>query len=68
MYDHTNVALDVLRMTRDHFGDLVFETIIPKNIKLEEAHSRAESVFTYAPYSKGAVAYSLLVEEVLQRG
>jgi len=68
MYDHTNVALDVLKMTSDHFGDLVFETIIPKNIKLEEAHSRAESVFTYAPHSKGAGAYSQLVEEVLQRG
>ena len=68
MYDHTNVAIDVHKLIRHHFGELTFKTVIPKNVKLEEAHSRAESVFGYAPHSKGAEAYARLVQEVLDRG
>lgn len=67
MYDNTNVARDVLAETQAHFQDLVFKTVIPKNIKLEEAHSRVESIFTYAPDSKGAEAYKDLVKEVISR-
>lgn len=67
MFDNTNVAKDVVAETRKHFGDLVFQTVIPKNIKLEEAHSRIESIFTYASESKGAEAYRNLVQEVINR-
>jgi len=67
MYDHTNVARDVLATIRGRFGSMVFESIIPKNIKIEEAHSRAESVYTYAPGSRGSDAYSAFVREVLDR-
>lgn len=67
LFDHTNVAKDVVAAVRERFGEIAFETIIPKNIKLEEAHSRAESIYTYAPKSKGALAYSQFVEEVVSR-
>jgi chromosome partitioning protein len=67
LFDNTNVARDVLAETRGYFGDAVFSTVIPKNVKLEEAHSRVESIFTYAGESKGAEAYRELVLEVLSR-
>jgi len=65
MADHTNVARDVLSAIQKRFGSLVFTTVIPKNIKLEEAHSRATSVYEYAPESRGAEAYAAFVDEVL---
>jgi len=67
MYDNTNVSRDIVSETRAHFGDRVFKTVIPKNIKLEEAHSRIESIFTYAADSKGAIAYRNLVQEIIDR-
>lgn len=67
MYDHTNVAKDVVAETRSHFQNLVFQTVIPKNVKIEEAHSREESIFSYAGNSKGAEAYRQLVQEVISR-
>lgn len=65
--DHTIVARDVEMQLRKFFGDLVFETAIPKNISLEEAHSRHTHVFDHAPRSIGAEAYKLLVKEVIAR-
>lgn len=65
--DNTNVSKDVNNQLRDHFGDLVFETTIPKNVSLEEAHSRHTHIFDYAPNSAGAKAYKELVKEVLSR-
>ncbi len=52
---------------RRYFGTLVFDTAIPKNISLEEAHSNHTHVFEYAPNSAGARAYRELVKEVLAR-
>ena len=65
--DNTNVSKDVNNKLREHFGDLVFETTIPKNVSLEEAHSRHTHIFEYAPNSAGARAYKELVKEVLAR-
>lgn len=65
--DNTNVSRDVNNQLRAHFGDLVFDTSIPKNVSLEEAHSRHTHVFDYAPNSAGARAYKELVREVLSR-
>ena len=66
MHDHTNVAVDIEAAIRDRFGTLTFETVIPKNVRLEEAHSRAQSIFSHAPSSTGAKAYQLFVEEVIR--
>jgi chromosome partitioning protein len=65
--DNTNVSKDVITKLRGHFGDLVFDTTIPRNISLEEAHSRHTHIFDYAPNSAGAHAYKELVKEVLTR-
>jgi chromosome partitioning protein len=65
--DNTNVSRDVNNQLRAHFGDLVFETSIPKNVSLEEAHSRHTHIFEHAPNSAGARAYKELVKEVLSR-
>ncbi len=67
MTDRTNVARDVEAILRRQFGDLVFKTTIPKNVKIEESHSWRQSIFTYAPDASGAQAYARLVEEVLSR-
>ena len=68
LHDHTNVARDVANAVQQRFGNVAFNTVIPKNIALEEAHSRAEHIFSYAPSSNGAEAYKQLVQEVLNRG
>lgn len=65
--NRTNVARDVEKQLREHFGELVFRTTIPKNISLEEAHSRHTHIFEYAPNSTGARAYKALVKEVMAR-
>jgi chromosome partitioning protein len=65
--DHTNMSADVLVAVREHFGDRVFETVVPRNIKVEEAHNQIACIYDYAPQSTGARAYTRLVEEVLRR-
>jgi chromosome partitioning protein len=62
----TNVSKDALEMIKNYFGDLVFKTVIRKNIKLEEAHSSGMSIFEYNPRSSGAEDYNNLVEEILK--
>jgi len=65
--DRTNVSKDVEKQLREYFGDLVFKTVIPKNISLEEAHSNHTHIFDYSPNSAGALAYKELVKEVILR-
>ena len=65
--DRTNVSRDVERQLREYFGELVFKTVIPKNISLEEAHSNHTHIFDYSPNSAGALAYKELVKEVTLR-
>ena len=65
--ERTNVSYDVEQQLRAHFGQLVFDTVIPKNISLEEAHSNHSHVFAHAPTSAGARAYRALVKEVMAR-
>lgn len=65
--ESTNVSRDVEGQLRQHFGDLVFQTTIPKNVSLEEAHSRHTHVFDAAPKSSGSAAYQALVQEVIAR-
>jgi chromosome partitioning protein len=60
-----NLARDVERQLRERFGPLVFEQTIPLSVKFDEAHSRGETVMTYAPDSPGAAAYSAIVREIL---
>ena len=65
--DNTINSQKRLSEVRSYFGDLVFNTAIPRNIKVEEANDRSESLFEYAPDSSGAEAFKKLVKEVLDR-
>ena len=65
--DRTRMSKDVLAAVKEHFGEKVFETVIPRNIKVEEAHNQIACLYDYAPHSTGARAYTALVEEVLAR-
>lgn len=65
--ESTNVSRDVEAQLRTHFGSLVFQTVIPKNVTLEEAHSNHTHIFEYAPKSTGARAYKTLIQEVIAR-
>jgi chromosome partitioning protein len=65
--DRTIVSRDVEKQLRGYFKEQVFETVIPKNVSLEEAHSNHTHIFDYAPNSAGAAAYKDLVKEVVAR-
>ena len=65
--DHTRLSAEVLASIRKNFGGLVFDSIIPRNIRVEEAHNQTMCLFDYAPASTGAKAYASLVQEVIDR-
>lgn len=60
----TKLSRQVQRQMREHFGDLVFDTVIHKDVRLAEAPSAHESVFAYAPNSTGAIEHKILAEEI----
>jgi ATPases involved in chromosome partitioning len=68
LYDRrTLLSRQVLEEIRGVFGDLVFDTLISKSVRLEEAPAHQLSIFEHAPRSAGAYEYYRLCEEVLQR-
>ena len=68
MYDsRTNLGQQVVHEVRTYFPDEVFETVIPRNVRLSEAPSHGQTILSYAPNSAGALAYAALAEEFLQR-
>jgi chromosome partitioning protein len=67
MYDQRNrLSQQVEQDARDNLGDLVFKTVIPRNVRVSEAPSYAIPVLDYDPHSKGAQAYKALAREILQ--
>jgi chromosome partitioning protein len=68
MYDkRNNLSQQVEQDARDNLGDLVFDTVIPRNVRLSEAPSFAMPVLTYDSSSKGAVAYRALAQELIKK-
>lgn len=68
MYDaRNNLSLQVEQDARETLGDVVFRTIVPRNVRLSEAPSFAMPVLEYDPLSKGAAAYQSLAAEMLAR-
>jgi chromosome partitioning protein len=66
MFDQrTNLAADVVHEVRGYFGKQVFDTIIPRSIRLAEAPSYGMPISVYAPSSSGAKAYESLAKELL---
>ncbi|MCM2561971.1 AAA family ATPase [Lutimaribacter sp. EGI FJ00015] len=67
MYDQRNrLSQQVEQDARDNLGELVFQTVIPRNVRVSEAPSYALPVLDYDPNSKGAQAYLALAREMLQ--
>ena len=68
MYDkRNNLCQQVEADARGNLGDLVFETVIPRNVRLSEAPSFALPVIDYDPASKGSHAYHALAKEIIDR-
>ena len=63
----TNLSSQVIEEVKKYFGKDVFDTIIPRNVRLSEAPSFGEPIITYDPSSRGAHAYKELAKEVIAR-
>jgi chromosome partitioning protein len=68
MFDsRTKLSQQVVSEVREHFGERVFETMIPRSTRLAEAPSFGKPIIHYDKYSTGAAAYELLAQELLAR-
>ncbi len=69
MYDaRTRLAAGVAQEVRDHFGDQVLKTLIPRSVRVSEAPSYSQTVMTYDPGSPGALSYFEAAREIATRG
>jgi chromosome partitioning protein len=68
MFDgRTRLAQQVVGEVRQHFGPLVFDTVIPRTTRLAEAPSFGKPIIDYDKYSVGAAAYEVFTQELLKR-
>jgi chromosome partitioning protein len=68
MFDgRTNLSEQVVAEVREHFGERVYETVIPRSVRLSEAPSFGKSILEYAPSGPAAQAYRALAREFIQR-
>jgi chromosome partitioning protein len=66
--ERTRLARDVERELREHFPEMVFETVIPRSVRVAEAPSYGLPVTEHAPASRGSEAYRALAKELSARG
>jgi chromosome partitioning protein len=66
--ERTRLAQDVERELREHFPDMVFDTVIPRSVRAAEAPSYGLPVTAHAPSSRASTAYRALAEEIFSRG
>jgi chromosome partitioning protein len=68
MFDgRTNLSADVATEVRNHFGSVVFDTVVPRSVRLSEAPSFGLPIALYRADSRGAIAYAELARELLER-
>ena len=68
MFDPRNkLANDVSNQLMAHFGDRVYRTLVPRNVRLAEAPSFGRPVLLHDRHSRGAIAYLALAGEILRR-
>jgi chromosome partitioning protein len=68
MYDsRLNLSRQVADDARAHFGDLVFKTVVPRNIRLAEAPSYGKPILLYDISSVGATSYMAVAKELIER-
>ena len=65
--ERTSLSKQVYAQVQEHFGDLVFKTAVPRNVRLAEAPSYGVSVFEHDKWSRGARSYKSLAKEVITR-
>ncbi len=69
MHDgRTSLSADVTAEVRRHLGRQVFDTVVPRSVRLAEAPSYGQPIAAYSPGSRGALAYQAVAEELLNRG
>ncbi|MBR3297030.1 MAG: ParA family protein [Firmicutes bacterium] len=67
MFDgRTNLSIQVVQEVKRYFGDKLYSTVIPRNVRLAEAPSYGKSIIDYDPKSKGAKAYMAFADEFLE--
>lgn len=64
----TNLGIQVIDEVKKYFREKVFQTIIPRNVRLSEAPSHGQPIITYDPKSRGAEVYIDLAKEVIRNG
>ena len=68
MYDsRSRLVVEVSEQLKQHFGNLLFDTVIPRNIRLAEAPSHGLPALAYDAYAKGTQAYLDLADELIAR-
>jgi chromosome partitioning protein len=67
MYMRNNLAHQVINEVQRHFSDYIFQTIIPRTVRLGEAPSHGKTIFEYESNGLGAAAYRSLAREFVQR-
>src|SRR5438874_8950070 len=68
MFDsRTNLSAQVVADVREHFGERVYETVIPRTVRLSEAPSFGKSILEYDPNGAAAIAYRALAREFIRR-
>lgn len=68
MYDKRyNLAVDVVSKLREHFGDIVYNTVIPRNVRIAEAPSYGKPALIYDLNCSGSTAYINLAKEVIEK-
>ena len=65
--NRTNLGLEVVEEIKSYFKEKVYDTIIPRLIKLAEAPSHGKTILDYDPRGKGTMAYLNLAKEVIER-
>jgi len=69
MFDgRTRLSGEVVEEVRKHFGDTVYQTTIPRNVRLSEAPSYGQAIIEYDKHSRGAKAYQAFADEFIARG
>ncbi len=68
MFDsRTKLSENVVSDVQEYFGDSVFKTIVPRNVRLSEAPSHGKTILQYDPKSSGAIAYKKLADEFIKK-
>ena len=67
MFMRNNLAAQVIKEVHTHFGDIIYQTVVPRSVRLSEAPSHGKPIIEYEPHGLGATAYRELASEFMER-